>query len=387
MRRRSFLLSLASLLAALSLPRLSPTAHVEAAGETAGEPPAAPSPSVLLAVGGDTTLGANLQAHVDSQLAAGVPKEQLWPLYFAGVKSSFGAADLALVNLECPFTTRGEKLLKRFNFRARPELVEILTAGSVNVVTLANNHTMDYDAIGLDDTLATLDAAGIAHFGAGKNLEAARQPAVLERAGVRIGFLGYYFQSAATMLETRAVFATPSRPGVAGCYTDLACVRDQIIEDVQRMASQTDAGFVYFHWGREGSTETLEYQIELAHLCIDLGCQGVFGAHPHRLQGVEVYRDRPIFYSLGNFVFGGNKDPRDKLSAIALLRVEQTGAPAAELIPIQVTRWPGAPFQPFVLTGAAREDALARIAALSEGFPQTLPMLRPYIGKDRKPGA
>lgn len=382
MRRRSFLLGLASVLAGLSLPRLSPTTHVLAADE----PSSTPS-SLLLAVGGDTTLGANLQAHVDSQLAAGVPKEQLWPLYFAGVKAVFGAADLTLVNLECPFTERGEKLPKRFNFRARPELVEIFKAGSLNVVTLANNHTMDYGTVGLDDTLATLDAAGIAHVGAGKDLEEARLPAVLERAGMKIGFLGYYFQSAANMLESKELFATPGRPGVAGCYTDLACVRDQIVEDVQRLASQTDAGFVYFHWGKEGSTDVLEYQIELAHLCIDLGCQGVFGAHPHRLQGVEVYRNRPIFYSLGNFIFGGNKDPQDKLSAIATLRVTQAGVPAAELVPIQVTRWPEAPFQPFVLTGAAREDALTRIAALSEGFPQTLPMLQPYVGKDRKPGA
>ncbi len=382
MRRRSFLKGLASVLAGLSLPRLTPTKHVLAADE-----PSAPPSSLLLAVGGDTTPGANLQEHVDGQLAAGVPKEQLWPLYFAGIKSVLGAADLALVNLECSFTERGEKLSKRFNFRARPELVEILKAGSVNVVTLANNHQMDYGTVGLEDTLATLDAAGIAHFGAGKNLEAARQPAVLERAGVKVGFLGYYFQSAANMLESRALFATLNHPGVAGCFTDLACVREQIVEDVQRLALQTDAGFVYFHWGKEGSTEVLEYQIELAHLCIDLGCQGVFGAHPHRLQGVEVYRDRPIFYSLGNFVFGGNKDPQDKLSAIATLWVTQTGAPAAELVPIQITRWPEAPFQPFVLTGAAREDALTRIAALSEDFPQTLPMLQPYVGKDRKPGA
>ncbi len=347
MRRRSFLLGLASVLAGLSLPRLSPTKHVLAADE-----PSAPPSSLLLAVGGDTTPGANLQEHVDGQLAAGVPKEQLWPLYFAGIKSVLGAADLALVNLECSFTERGEKLSKRFNFRARPELVEILKAGSVNVVTLANNHQMDYGTVGLEDTLATLDAAGIAHFGAGKNLEAARQPAVLERAGVKVGFLGYYFQSAANMLESRALFATLNHPGVAGCFTDLACVREQIVEDVQRLALQTDAGFVYFHWGKEGSTEVLEYQIELAHLCIDLGCQGVY-----------------------------------KLSAIATLRVTQTGAPAAELVPIQITRWPEAPFQPFVLTGAAREDALTRIAALSEDFPQTLPMLQPYVGKDRKPGA
>ena len=153
---------------------------------------------------------------------------------------------------------------------------------------------------------------------------------------------------------------------------------EQITEDVRRLASQTDAGFVYFHWGKEGSSEVADYQIELAHLCMDLGCKAVFGAHPHRLQGVEVYRDGPIFYSLGNFVFGGNKDPRDKLSALARVRVFQTGAVEAELVPIQITRWPEAPFQPFLHEGAAREEALARIAALSEAFPQTLPMLQGY---------
>ena len=386
MRRRAFLLGLASVLAGLSVPRLWPTRDVFAAGETTGDSGTIPAPSIRLAVGGDTTLGYNLQTHVDSQLASGIPKEQLWPLYFDGVKSAVGAADLTLVNLECPFTERGDKLAKNFNFRARPELVEILKAGSVNVVTLANNHMMDYGAVGLEDTLATLDAAGIAHFGAGKNLEAARMPAVVERAGVKVGFLGYYFQSAANMLEPRAVFGTPGRPGVAGCYTDLACLRHQITEDVQRLVPQVDAAFIYFHWGKEGSTEVLDYQIELAHLCMDLGCKGIFGAHPHRLQGVEVYRDGPIFYSLGNFVFGGNKDPRDKLSAIATLRVSRSGVPAAELVPIQVTRWPDAPFQPFVLAGAAKEDTLARIAALSQAFPQTLSMLQPYLTKGNKPG-
>jgi poly-gamma-glutamate synthesis protein (capsule biosynthesis protein) len=382
MRRRAFLMGVGSVLAGLSLPRFCPTSDARAAGEPGGAPGAAPS--LLLAVGGDTILGYNLQAHFDAQRAAGMTNERLWPLYFAGVTPVLDAADLALVNLECPFTERGDKLVKKFNFRARPELVEILKAGSVDVVTLANNHQMDYGAAGLDDTLATLDAAGIAHFGAGRNLEHARRPAVLERAGIKAGFLGYYFQSAADMLEPRALFATDAWPGVAGCYTDLACIRDQITEDVRRLVPCVDAAFVYFHWGKEGSIEVVDYQVELAHLCMDLGCKAVFGAHPHRFQGVEVYRERPIFYSLGNFVFGGSKDPRDKLSALARVRVSKAGVVEAELVPIQITRWPEAPFQPFLLRDSAREKALARIAALSETFPQTLPMLQPYLKEKPK---
>ena len=83
-------------------------------------------PSLILVAGGDTTLGYNLEAHFDQQLAAGKRKDELWPLYFAGVKSTLDAADVAIVNLECPFTKRGVKLQKNFNFRARPELVKIL---------------------------------------------------------------------------------------------------------------------------------------------------------------------------------------------------------------------------------------------------------------------
>jgi len=381
MRRRKFLLRCAALLAGLLLPRRAraqgaPADSVAAPPDTTAAAAPPPPPAVTLAVAGDTTPGYNLEAHVDEQLAAGVPRDQLWPLYFAGVRPVLEAADLALVNLECPFTERGKKLAKNFNFRARRELVEILKSGSVDAVTLANNHLMDYGREGLEDTITTLDDAGIAHFGAGENLDAARRPLVVERNGLRLGFLGYYFQDARDMLEPKALFATRRRAGVAGCYKKLACVRKQIEEDVTRLAQQVDVAIPFFHWGQEGSYEVRDYQIELAHLCVDLGCRVVLGSHPHRLQGIELYKEAPIFYSLGNFVLGGNKDPQDKLSMIVRLRVTRAGAGDVELVPIQVTRWPEAPFQPFVLEGDARAAALARIAELSAGFPETLPLLR-----------
>jgi len=163
---------------------------------------------------------------------------------------------------------------------------------------------------------------------------------------------------------------------VAGCYQDLDCIRRQVREDLPGLARRVDAMIPYFHWGKEGSYEVRDYQIELAHLCVDLGARAVIGAHPHRLQGIEVYRGAPIFYSLGNFIFGGNKDPEDKLSAIARLTLESSGAVAADLVPIQVTTWPDAPFQPFVLEGEARAAGLERIAQLSQRFATTLPQLR-----------
>ena len=380
MRRREFLARAAGLAAGLLLAR-------RAATQAPAEPPAADGgaraasdrsmdPVLSLAVAGDTTLGYNLQAHMDEMLLGGVLQEQLWPLYPRGIREVLAAADLALVNLECPFTDRGEKLPKNFNFRARPQLVKILESASVDVVSLANNHLMDYGSDGLHDTIATLDAAGIAWFGAGGREKIARRPLVMKRNGVRIGFLGYYFQAPPDMLEPEAMYATHVRPGVAGCFEDLACMKKQVHEDLRRLVKKVDAAIPYFHWGKEGSYEVRDYQIELAHQCVDLGARAVLGAHPHRLQGIEVYRGAPILYSLGNFMFGGNKDPSDKLSVIARLEVPRKGDVGCELTPIQVTTWPDAPFQPFVLEGDARSAALARIAELSRPFAETLPQLR-----------
>ena len=396
MNRRGFFLRSLGLLGGLLLPRWARGATGAdsvgvAPADSTGAPPgdstvatprdsaAAPAgPSVVLTAGGDTTLGYNLEAHFDQQLALGVPKEALWPLYFAGVRPILEAADIALVNLECPFTERGRKLPKNFNFRARRELVRILEQGAVDVASLANNHTADYGRPGIKDTMATLDRAGIAHFGAGMNLDQARRPAILERQGMRLGFLGYYFQADPDMLEPEEVYATRRRPGVAGCYKDLDCVRGQIAEDLERLVPRVDAVIPYFHWGKEGSYEVRDYQIALAHQCVDMGCKAVLGAHPHRVQGIEIYRGAPIFYSLGNFVYGGIKEPKDTLTMIARLRIQAAGV-EAEAIPVQFTRWPEAPFQPFVLRGEAQEEAFRRIASYSSGFAQTLPQLRPYL--------
>jgi poly-gamma-glutamate synthesis protein (capsule biosynthesis protein) len=334
---------------------------------------------VTLVAGGDTTLGYNLQDHFDQQVAAGVPKDRLWPLYFSGMRPLFESADVAIVNLECPFTERGKKLKKNFNFRARPELVRVLQEGSVDVASLANNHTADFGRHGVQDTMRTLDQAGIARFGAGMNLEQARRPAVVERNGVKVGFLGYYFQADPDMIEPEQVYATRRRAGVAGCYKDLACVKRQVADDVRELVRRVDAVVPYFHWGKEGSYEVRDYQIELAHLCVDLGCRAVLGAHPHRVQGVELYRGVPIYYSLGNFVYGGIKEPKDLLTLVARFSISAQGTEAG-LEPVQFTRWPEAPFQPFVLAGPAREEAMARIASYSAGFERTLPALEPYRG-------
>jgi poly-gamma-glutamate capsule biosynthesis protein CapA/YwtB (metallophosphatase superfamily) len=388
MNRRMFLRRSAAAAAALAVARWSRASGLGAPPDTTCHGGAAFAdsaatdslgrvmPSVTIAAGGDTTLGYNLEAHFDQQVAAGRSKDELWPLYFAGVRPTLEAADIAIVNLECPFTKRGVKLQKNFNFRARPELVKILKEGAVDVVTMANNHTHDWGDDGVKDTLHTLDHAHIERFGAGMNLEHARRPCILERHGVKVGFLGYYFQADPDMLEPEAVYATADRAGVAGCYKDLACMRAMVTEDVTALVPRVDHVIPFFHWGHEGSYELRDYQIELAHLCVDLGAKAVLGAHPHRVQGVEVYRGAPIFYSLGNFVYGGIKEPSDTLTMMARMRLSKLGT-AAEVIPVEFTHWPDRAFQPIVLAGQARDDAMARIAGYSRGLRCTLAQLEP----------
>jgi len=381
-RRRDFLRRTAGTAAALMVPRwlhaqARPDSVLAHPDSVAADTTTAGGSVVTIAAGGDTTLGYNLQDHFDQQLAAGVAREQLWPYYFAGIKPLLEPADIAIVNLECPFTERGEKLEKNFNFRARPELVRILQEGGVDVVSLANNHTNDWGRDGVKDTIHTLDRARIEHFGAGMKLSQARRPAILERQGMKIGFVGYYFQADPDMLEPEAVYATPKRAGVAGCYKDLACVREQVTEDLERLVPKVDAVIPFFHWGKEGSYEVRDYQIELAHLCVDLGCKAVLGAHPHRIQGIEVYRGAPIFYSLGNFVYGGIKEPKDAVTVVAHLHLTAAGV-TAEVTPVQFTDWVTRPFQPFVLEGVARTEAMQRLWTYSQGFEKMLPQVEAF---------
>jgi poly-gamma-glutamate synthesis protein (capsule biosynthesis protein) len=386
--RRRFLARSVASLAALAVPEWARAQAFAAPRDETLEVPVMrrrETASFTIVAGGDTVLGHNLQVHFDALLETGLARDELYALYFAGVQPLLHAADIAIVNLECPFTERGVRLPKHFNFRARHEMVEVLQWGGVNLVTLANNHIRDFGDEGVLDTLATLDRAGIARFGAGRSMDEARQPCIIERNGLRVGFIGHYFQAAPDMIEPREIYANDVRAGAAGCYQDRDAIRAMVQEDAESVVSQSDVAIAYFHWGKEGSYRVRDYQIELAHMCVDAGCKAVLGAHPHRLQGVELYKGAPIFYSLGNFVFGGIKNPKDRLSALARLVLSPEGKVEAELIPIMYTAWPDAPFQPVVLAGVEREQALRRIAMLSRSFPRSLPVLAHYLDAPERP--
>lgn len=334
-------------------------------------PPARP---FRLTVGGDVTLGFHYEEWFDEKVDAGASREEMFAYGFKEVKSAVKRDDLFLVNLECPFTSHGEKIPKNFNFKARPELVQSLIAGGVDAVSLANNHLMDYGLTGLLDTLATLDEAKIPYFGAGRNLAEARRPLILTKNGVRIALLGYFFLGERN-IEPKEVIATETTPGVAGHASDVEVMERMMVEDIRAARSQADLVIPFFHWGREGQTQPEPYQVRLARAAAEAGAAAVLGSHPHVLQGIELHQGVPIAYSLGNFVFGGNWNPRNKDSALLHLTFSPGGFQRMEITPLKTDRYPQKPVQPYVLKGAEAEKVLRKLAAYSAIFPVTIPEL------------
>lgn len=203
-------------------------------------------------------------------------------------------ADLAIVNNEFPYSTRGVQAPdKQFTFRVDPSYVSILSDAGVDLVTLANNHVLDYGTDALSDTFQTLDHAGIDYAGAGKSLKRASKLIRKHINGHTLGFL-----AASRVFPDVSWNVENAQPGVFSAYDP-----SRLLAAVQDARSQCDFLCVYVHWGIERNTAPEEYQVSLAHALIDAGADAVIGAHPHVLQGVEYYQGKPVFYSLGNFIF------------------------------------------------------------------------------------
>lgn len=278
---------------------------------------------VRLVFGGDVTLAGWYERLADTDAAA-------WP--FLRLRSYFGTADLVMVNCEAAITDRGVAAEKQFVFRMRPELVRAFSEGGVSLVTLANNHVCDYGREGLEDTIRYLDEVGIGHVGAGKDLAEARRPEWRTMRGKKFAFLGYGNYSP----------ATADRWGTAYRYPR------HVEEDVRAAKiAGADVIVVNFHWGNERDTSPTVRDRDMAHRAIDAGADVVVGHHPHVLQPTETYKGKVIAYSLGNFVFGGNRNP-GKDSALLEVTVAEDGDISFRTVPIRIDVKETA-YQPYIL--------------------------------------
>jgi hypothetical protein len=207
------------------------------------------------------------------------------------VRRLIRGADLAIANFENPAPNNFAYHTKGTVFSADPRLIDGLRNAGIDYVSLANNHIRDAGAQGVLDTLANLDKRGIAHSGAGRNLAAARAPALLRAGGVRVAILAYD-----TIAKGYA--ATATRVGSA--QLTAAAVRADVAAARRAGANVV---IVFPHWGTEYDPKPFAGQQRLARACIDAGADLVIGNHAHWAGAIETYKGKPIWYALGNFVF------------------------------------------------------------------------------------
>lgn len=263
---------------------------------TAAEAPLSTATVTLSAVG-DIRLDGPI-ARIAGQRGPGAPSADVLHLL---------KADIAHANLETPVTARGAKTPKTWNFRAHPRLLPILKAAGFDVLTIANNHVWDYGAEGFLDTLNALREGGWTVIGGGKDREEAERVRVLERKGLRVGFVGL------TSTHPKEGWARPGKPGVA--YSDFA----RVPGIVKRAKERCDVLVVSFHGGTELAAEPNEIQQAVARAAVDAGADLFIGHHPHVLQPVELHKGKPIVYSLGNFLF---VSPTPSTRAAVVLRAQ-----------------------------------------------------------------
>lgn len=225
-----------------------------------------------------------------------------------GYRHVIEESDFFMVNQEFPFSNRGTQAAdKQYTFRLPPEKVAMFTELGINVVTLANNHALDFGIDALLDSCQVLDEAGILHTGAGSNLEEAKKPVCVELNGKKLAMIG-----ATRVIPVADWAAGANHAGMLASYDPAV-----LLEEIRRCAAEQDYVMVFVHWGIERDEKPQEYQRALAKQYLDAGADIVIGSHPHVLQGIEYYKGKPIVYSLGNFVFGSSI-PRTMLLEVTL---------------------------------------------------------------------
>lgn len=253
--------------------------------------------------------------------------------FFKNVKPVFETDDLTLVNLESPFTTNTERSDKQFSFRGEPSFVNILTAGSIEMVNLSNNHIYDYSKKGFLDTVQFLKNSNIQYSGE--------------------GYIAYY--------NVRDI--TIASIGYRGWSS---YIKPHISKDIKEAKEKADIILVSFHWGDENKYYPNEVQKTLGRFAIDEGADIVVGHHPHVIQGIEKYKDKFIAYSLGNFCFGGNKNPKDKDTFIFQSEFTMVDKKITKIkgniIPCSISSAKNINnYQPTILEGDEKERVLKRI--------------------------
>lgn len=245
---------------------------------------------------------------------------------FASIKNYLHSGDIVFANLECPITPGPVVKSGSFTFHADPGVEAALKDAGFTILNLANNHTPNYGAAGILDTLKYLDAAGIAHIGAGKDLAQADQAVYIEKNGIKFAFLGY----------NDSDVVPPSYGAAAGhAGTNIMSV-EKVQRDVKLARQHADIVIVSMHSGIEYTPGPDNSQKNFAHAAIDAGANMVIGHHPHVIQTIEQYKGKYIFYSLGNFVFDQAFSKEVQEGMTLKITFDKTGPQKVEYNPVWI---------------------------------------------------
>ncbi len=300
------------------------------------------SPPLLFAAGGDVMGDRKVGVFIDANGGDAV---------LSRVKPYLESAHLAFVNLESPISDKGaRKTGKQYTFRSRTALAGGLAAVGIDVVSLANNHALDYGAKALLDTLERLDKVGVAYAGAGADRGAAEAPALLITPAGIVKVLAF------TEIIPGGFAATSEYPGVNATTLD----RERVSATIAAAAETADFVAVSFHWGTEYTGQATREQRRLAHRAVDAGADLVLGHHPHVIQGLELYRGHLIAYSLGDFVF----DHYSRITGEAFVlqvSLPKEGPPSFTAVPVYLDE-SGVPAP---VSGEEADVILSRLSRLS----------------------
>ncbi len=309
-----------------------PTASAPATVAATPQPAATDAPPPTASSGGSVTIDAVGDISLARQLVDRMTANG--PDYPYALIAPLMDADIGFANLEGALTDGGNPWPKGYNFRTPPPLAAGLPRAHVDVVTLANNHAMDYGPFGLMDTVQTLDVDGVRHIGAGANAQASRAPAIIDVRGMKVAFLGYVATPDESGGFSIRQWAASDTPGVA------LGSADAIASDVAAARQQADFVIVAVHAGDEYRHMPNATQRALADAALAAGADAYIGAHPHVVQPVEMRGKQLVAWSLGNFIFDlDNVDlaniPTPRVSLILKLTLTKgAGVTSYEAIPV-----------------------------------------------------
>lgn len=245
-------------------------------------------------------------------------------LFSPFVDSVFQSSDLVVANLECPATKIRQPAFKQYIFRAEPEWLQTLKAHGITHLNLANNHSVDQGRIGLADTKRNIQETGMIPVGAGDNMQEAAQPVLLASTPRNV----YLLTSLQMPLENFSYL--PDKTSVS--HEDLDSLKTRV-----RQLKETDPCcyiIVSLHWGGEHTLRPVPLQRQQAHQLIDAGADALICHHTHTLQTIEQYQRKPIYYSIGNFIFDQKKPINSKACMVKVTIKKESSH--IETIPIVI---------------------------------------------------